>query len=66
MSIQSDNEVNKQLHIDTIHSISERYHVEESAIREMYESKLEELSSKATITSYLPILIERHVKDSLR
>lgn len=65
MSIQSDKEVNKQLHTDTIHSLSERYHIDESEIREMYESKLEELSNNATITSFLPVLIERHVKNIL-
>lgn len=66
MSIQSgDGDENHQLHSDMIHALSERYHVDESTIRELYESKLEELSFQATITSFLPVLIERHLKDSL-
>ena len=68
MSIQTDKSIDNtdnQLHSDTIHSLSERYQVDESVIREIYESKLEELSFDATITSFLPVLIERHVKDRL-
>lgn len=66
MSIQSDN--NSADRVDpseTIHALSERYHVDESTVRKMYESKFEELSFHATITSFLPVLIERHVKDLL-
>ena len=66
MSIQLDNGIDNQFHADTIHTLSERYQVDESAIREMYESKLEELSFHATITSFLPVLIERHVKNVLQ
>jgi hypothetical protein len=55
----------RELHAELIHSLSERYHVDESTIRELYKSKLEELSFRATITSFLPVLIERHVKDKL-
>jgi hypothetical protein len=65
MPIQLDNNADHQLHFDAIHALSERYHVDESKIREMYESKLEELSFNATITSFLPVLIERHVKNIL-
>lgn len=67
MSIQSKGgEDNHQLDYETIHALSERYHVDESTIRELYESKLEELSFHATITSFLPVLIERHLRDSLQ
>lgn len=66
MSIQTNNGDDRQLHSDTIHALSERYHVDESTIREMYESKLEELRFQATITSFLPVLIERHVKNLLQ
>lgn len=67
MSIQSsEGEDNHQLSSDTIHALSERYHVDESTIRELYENKLEELSFHATITSFLPVLIERHLRESLQ
>lgn len=66
MTIHFDNNVDDQLHSDAIHSLSVRYQVDESAIREIYESKLEELKFNATITSFLPVLIERHVKNKLQ
>lgn len=66
MNIQPAAEDDQQLHSGVIHSLSERYHVDESEIRKMYESKLEELSFNATITSFLPVLIERHVKSILQ
>lgn len=65
MSIQAKREEDYQLHSDTIHALSERYHVDESTIREIYENKLAELRFQATITSFLPVLIERHVKSQL-
>lgn len=65
MSSQFHTGEDRQLHSDAIHALSERYHVDESTIREMYESKLEELRFHATITSFLPVLIERHVKNIL-
>jgi len=65
MSIQTDKGEDPQLHSDTIHALSERYQVDESTIRELYENKLEELRFHATITSFLPVLIERHVKNRL-
>lgn len=66
MSIQSNNGDDRQLHSDVIHALSERYHVDESTIREIYENKLEELKFSATITSFLPVLIERYVKNRLQ
>lgn len=66
MSIQLDNGTDRQHLSEMIHALSERYHVDESTIREIYESKLEELSFNASITSFLPVLIERHVKNKLQ
>ncbi len=65
MSIQANDGEDRQLHSDTIHALSERYQVDESTIRELYENKLEELRFQATITSFLPVLIERYVKNRL-
>jgi len=65
MSIQSKNGDERQLHTETIHALSERYHVDESTIRELYENKLMELRFQATITSFLPVLIERHVRNKI-
>jgi len=65
MSIQSKNGDERQLHTETIHALSERYHVDESTIRELYENKLSELRFQATITSFLPVLIERHVRNKI-
>jgi hypothetical protein len=62
MSIQFDNDENRQDHAEMIHALSERYHVDESTIRELYESKLAELRFNASITAFLPVLIERYVK----
>lgn len=66
MSIQAKYNDDNQLHSDTIHALSERYHVDESTIREIYESKLAELRFQATVTSFLPVLIERYVKSQLQ
>ena len=55
MSIQLDNGTDRQHLSEMIHALSERYHVDESTIREIYESKLEELSFNASITSFLPV-----------
>lgn len=65
MGVQTNHEEDKQLHSDTIQALSQRYHVDESRIREIYENKLAELRFSATITSFLPVLIERHVKSQL-
>lgn len=65
MSIQSDNSADRVDPSEAIHALSERYHVDESTVRKMYERKWEELSFHATITAFLPVLIERHVKDLL-
>jgi len=65
MTIQLHNDAEHQLHFDAIHALSKRYQVDESEIRKLYESKLEELSFNATIKSFLPVLIERHVKNQL-
>lgn len=66
MSIQASQKEDDQLHTETIHELSERFHVDEATIREIYENKLAELRYQATITSFLPVLIERYVKSQLQ
>ena len=66
MSIQFDSGTDPQLPSEMIHALSERYHVDESMIRELYENKRDELSFNASITSFLPVLIERYVKNRLQ
>jgi hypothetical protein len=66
MASQFDNDEDRRLHFNTIHALSELYDVDEARLREIYESKLEELSLSAKITSFLPVLAERHIKNILR
>lgn len=65
MAIQYDNEEEQKLHFSAIHALADHYHIDESTIREIYESKLEELKYSARVKSYLSVLAERHVKNFL-
>jgi hypothetical protein len=66
MAIQLDNYEDHQLQYNSIHALADLYHVDESRLRKLYESKMKELSGGAKITSFLPVLAERYIKDILR
>ena len=65
MAIQYDSDEERKLHFSAIHTIADRYHIDESTIREIYESELEKLKYNARVKSYLSVLAERHVKNIL-
>jgi len=65
MAIQYDNDQERKLHFNVIHSLADQYHLDESTIREIYESKLEKLMYGARIKIYLSVLAMRHVKTIL-
>jgi Protein of unknown function (DUF3562) len=63
MTIQYETEEERTLHSGVIIALASHYHLEESSVREIYEAKLEELKHNARIITYLPVLVERHVKN---
>ena len=62
MAIQYDTDEERKLHLRTIHSIADQYHLDEAMIRDLYESKLEGLMNGARVKTYLSVLAARHVK----
>ena len=65
MAIQYDTDEERKLHLRTIHSIADQYHLDEAMIRDLYESKLEGLMNGARVKTYLSVLAARHVKSTL-
>lgn len=60
---QSDKEF--QQHSKAIHTIADQYHIQESQIREIYETELSKLQVAAKFKQYLSVLAMRHVKEML-
>jgi len=65
MAIQYDTDEEQKLHFNVIHELAGQYHLDESMIREIYESKLEKLMYSARVKTYLSVLAVRHVKNYL-
>lgn len=65
MAIHYDTEEERRLHGNVIHSLADRYHLDETVIREIYESRLESLMGAARVKIYLSVLTARYVKSYL-
>jgi hypothetical protein len=65
MAIQYDTDQERKLHFNVIHALADQYHLDESTIREIYESKLEKLMYSARVKTYLSVLAIRYVKTFL-
>jgi len=65
MTIQYDTDEERRLHANVIHSLADQYHLDETMIRDIYESKLESLMSRARVKTYLSVLTARYVKSML-
>lgn len=65
MAIHYGTEEERKIHLSAIHSLADRYDMDESKIRDLYESKLEELMDHARIRIYLSVLATRYVKNYL-
>jgi hypothetical protein len=66
MSIQYDTDDERKLHLNVIHSLADQYHLDETIIREIYESQLEKLMDSARVKTYLSVLTARYVKSFLQ
>lgn len=51
------------IHADAIHALAEQYSLDETAVKEIYESELQKLRNGTRITAFLPVLCVRHVKE---
>jgi len=65
MTIQYDTDEERRLHANVIHSLADQYHLDETMIRDIYESKLESLMNRARVKTYLSVLAARYVKSML-
>lgn len=52
-------------HSKAIHSIADQYHIQEEAIRVVYEEILLDLQETARFKTFLSVLVTRHVKEIL-
>lgn len=66
MSIQYDTDEERKLHLNVIHSLADQYRLDETLIREIYESQLEKLMDSARVKTYLSVLTARYVKSLLQ
>lgn len=65
MAIQYDTDAERKLHFSAIHALADQYDLDESTVREIYESELEKLKYGARVKTYLSVLAVRHVKNFL-
>lgn len=65
MAVRYDTDEERKLHLNVIHSLADQYRLDESTIREIYESQLEELMGGARIRTYLSVLTVRRVREQL-
>ena len=65
MTIRYDTDEERKLHSNVIHSLADQYHLDETMIRELYESRLESLMNRARVKTYLSVLTARYVKSML-
>ena len=65
MAIQYDNDEERKQHFSAIYALADHYHIDESTIRELYESELEKLKYSARVKNFLSVLAERQVKNFL-
>ena len=60
------NEKERAVHQELIHAISLESGLPEGQIAALYESELEKLKAGAKITEYLPVLIRRRIRETLK
>jgi len=65
VAIQYETDGERRLHTSAIDSLADRYQVDASIVRNIYEGRLEELMDHARIKTYLSILAARYVTDLL-
>ena len=65
MAIQYETDEERRVHTSAIDTLADRYHVDASIVRDIYEGRLEELMDHARVRTYLSILAARHVTDLL-
>lgn len=65
MAIQYETDEERRLHASAIDTLADRYHVDASVVRGLYEDRLEELMDRARVRTYLSILAARYVTDLL-
>ena len=58
MTIAYDTEEERRHLSKVMHSLADRYHLDEEMIREIYETRLEGLMDGARVRTYLSILTE--------
>ena len=57
---------NTAIHANVIQNLAERYDVDEAMVKTLYEVELGKLLKEGVrITSFLPVLCARHVKEML-
>ena len=65
MAIQYETDEERRVHTSAIDTLADRYHVDASIVRDLYEDRLEELMDHARVRTYLSILAARYVTDLL-
>jgi hypothetical protein len=65
VAIQYETDEERRVHTSAIDTLADRYHVDASIVRDIYEGRLEELMDHARVRTYLSILVARYVTDLL-
>jgi len=65
VAIQYDTDEERRVHTSAIDTLADRYHVDASIVRDLYEDRLEELMDHARVRTYLSLLAARYVTDLL-
>lgn len=60
------NEKERAVHQDLIHTISLESGMPEGKVEALYESEFEKLKASAKVMEYLPVLIRRRVRETLK
>lgn len=65
MSDTPKSDAGRDVHDSVIESLAMQYQLDEHHIRRLYEQELSKLMSDSRVTSFLPVLCSRHVKERL-
>ncbi|MHB8347484.1 MAG: DUF3562 domain-containing protein [Acidiferrobacterales bacterium] len=60
------NEKEREVHQGLIHALSLESGLPERRVEELYESELAKLKASAKVMEYLPVLIRRRIRETLR
>ena len=61
-----DNEKERKIHENAIHSLADQYHLEEAWLRDLYQGELYLLKQGAKVKAFLSVLSCHCVRDQLR